>query len=122
MNDIIKYKDYSAVLHFSSDDEVFYGKTIGINDPVTFEGQSVSELKKAFKEAIEDYLLTCKELNKTPEKTYKGSFNVRASTNLHREAAYAALQKNVTMNDFIKGAITYAVKHLDIVGGEMAAS
>ena len=122
MNDIIKYKDYSAVLHFSSDDEVFYGKTIGINDPVTFEGQSVSELKKAFKEAIEDYLLTCKKLNKTPEKTYKGSFNVRASTNLHREAAYAALQKNVTMNDFIKGAITYAVKHLDIVGGEMAAS
>src|ERR1019366_6160108 len=102
MNDVIKYKDYCATVHFSTEDEVFYGKIIGISDLVTFEGHSVSELKKAFKEAIEDYIETCNEINKIPEKTYKGSFNIRVSPNLHREAAYVALQKNVTLNDFIK--------------------
>jgi len=121
MNDIIKHKEYYAIVHFSADDEVFYGKILGINDLVTFEGQSVKELKKSFKDAIEDYLETCKELKKTPEKTYKGSFNVRVSPILHREVALAALQKNVTLNDFVKNAISYAIKHTDIVKTDIAS-
>ena len=121
MNDIIKYNEYYAVVHFSAEDEVFYGKILGINDLITFEGQSVKELKKSFKEAIDDYLETCKELDKVPEKTYKGSFNVRVSPGLHREVALAALQKNVTLNDFVKNAISYAIKHTDIVKGGIAS-
>ena len=121
MNDIIKYKDYYAIVHFSAEDEVFFGKILGINDLVTFEGQSVKELKKSFKDAIEDYLETCKELKKIPEKTYKGSFNVRVSPGLHREVALAALQKNVTLNDFVKNAINYAIKHADVIKGEIAS-
>jgi len=100
MNDIIKHKEYYASLHFSADDEVFYGKILGINDLVTFEGESVKELKKSFITAIEDYIETCEELDKTPEKTYKGSFNVRVSPGLHREAAFAALQKKHNVKRF----------------------
>jgi len=118
MNDIIKYKDYYANVHFSADDEMFYGKILGINDLVTFEGQSVKELKKSFAEAIEDYIETCHALNKSPEKTYKGSFNIRVSPVLHRDASFAALQKNVTLNEFVKNAISYAIKHPDIVNKE----
>ncbi len=62
MNDIIKHKGYYATVHFGTEDEVFYGKILGINDLVTFEGSSVKELKSAFKEAIEDYIETCKEV------------------------------------------------------------
>jgi predicted HicB family RNase H-like nuclease len=58
MNDILQYKDYLASVHFSSEDDVFYGKILGINDLVSFEGASVKELKKAFHEAVEDYLET----------------------------------------------------------------
>ncbi len=89
----------------------FMEKVIGINDLVTFEGQSVSELKKAFKEAIEDYLETCAELNKQPDKTFKGSFNVRVPVNLHRKAALVAAQKNMTLNEFMKIAISFTIKH-----------
>ena len=117
MNDIIKHKDYYGSVHFSADDEVFYGKILGINDLVTFEGESVKQLKRSFKEAIEDYIETCRELNKEPEKTYKGSFNIRVSPGLHRDAAIAALQKNVTLNDFVKNAISYAISHSDVVKG-----
>ena len=38
---------------------MFHGKILGINDLVNFEGVSVKELKKAFAEAVEDYLVTC---------------------------------------------------------------
>lgn len=105
MNDILKYKDYYAEIHFSSEDEVFFGKLIGINDLVNFEADSVKGLKKAFIEATEDYLNTCKQLKKNPDKAYKGSFNVRVPSDLHRKAAILATIKNITLNDFVRYAL-----------------
>lgn len=111
MNDILQYKDYYASVHFSSEDEVFFGKILGINDLVNFEGASVKELKKAFHEAVDDYLETCEQVGKEPNKTYKGTFNVRIPTYLHKEAAVFAAINNVSLNDFIKTAINYALIH-----------
>ncbi len=93
MNDTIEYKGYSAIVHFRSEDDVFYGKKTCINDLVSFEGTSVAELKAAFHEAAEDYLDMCKELNKDHDKTYKGSFNVRIPSEIHRKAAIVAARK-----------------------------
>ena len=109
MNDILRYKDYYAEVHFSSEDDVLYGKVIGINDLISFEAVSVKELKKAFREAVLDYLQTCKSLDKTPGKTYKGSFNVRIPTELHREAAMFAAFKNMSLNDFVRYAIVFTI-------------
>ena len=109
MNDILEYKGYYATVHFNAEDEVFHGKIIGINDHVSFEGTTVTDLKAAFHEAVDDYLETCKELGKEPEKTYKGSFNVRIPSELHREAARVAAMKNMSLNDFVRCAIDYLV-------------
>jgi len=111
MNDILQYKGYYASVHFSSEDEVFFGKILSINDLVSFEGASVKDLKKAFHEAVEDYLETCEQVGKEPNKTYKGTFNVRIPTNLHKEAALFAAINNISLNDFIKTAINYALIH-----------
>ena len=119
MNDILKYKDYISSVHFSTQDEVFHGKVLGINDLVTFEGKSVAELKKSFKEAIEDYLETCAELNKSPEKVYKGSFNVRVPAGLHKAAAMVASQKSLSLNEFVKAALSFTIKHQTELDREM---
>ena len=37
MKDILKYRDFIGSVHFSTNDEVFHGKLIGIDDLVTFE-------------------------------------------------------------------------------------
>ncbi len=66
MKDTIQYKGFIGSVHFSSHDSVFYGKIEGINDLVTFEGDSVNSLKIAFEEAVEDYRCLCKDLNKNP--------------------------------------------------------
>ena len=109
MNDILQYKGYFASVQFSAMDEVFFGKILGINDLVSFEGTTVKELKDAFEEAVEDYLETCKKLKKEPEKMYKGSFNVRISSELHRQAALVSAGKNMSLNDFVRYAIDLAV-------------
>ena len=111
MEDFLKYKGYLGTVNFSADDEIFYGKIYGINDLVTFEGQSVQELKNAFKEAVDDYLKTCEELGRHPDKTYKGSFNIRISSDLHKKAAMIATKKRISLNDFVKKAISFAITH-----------
>ena len=104
-DNMIKYKDFYGSVEYSSTDECFFGKIIGTKDLVTFEGNSVDELKKAFSEAVEDYLILCEELGKEPQKLYKGSFNVRISPELHKEAAVLASRKGVSLNSFIEKAI-----------------
>jgi predicted HicB family RNase H-like nuclease len=105
MNDVLKYKEYYGDINYSAFDEVFHGKIIGISDLVTFEGSSIKELKKAFKDSVDDYLDFCKELGKEPEKSYKGSFNIRISPELHRQAAKYAAVNNMSLNEFVKYAI-----------------
>jgi predicted HicB family RNase H-like nuclease len=111
MENVLTYKDYIGTVSFSNEDEIFYGKIHGINDLVTFEGTTVKKLKASFEESVDDYLATCEELGKQPEKTFKGSFNIRITSDLHRKASLIASQKSISLNDFIKKAIAYAIDH-----------
>ena len=119
MNDILQYKDYLASLSFSTDDEVFYGKILGIDDLVTFEGTSVKELQTAFQDAAEDYITTCHQVGKEPNKTYKGTFNVRIPSDLHKAAAVYAAHNNISLNDFVKTAIGYALQNQEDVNKQI---
>jgi predicted HicB family RNase H-like nuclease len=104
-DNMLKYKDFYGNVEYSAPDECFFGKIIGIADLVTFEGESVNNLKKAFVEAVEDYLVLCKEAGKEPQKSYKGSFNIRISPELHRAAAVIANEKGISLNSFVEKAI-----------------
>ena len=72
---------------------------------MTFEGKSVSNLKKAFTEAVKDYLVLCKEAGKEPQKSYKGSFNIRISPELYKATAVIAGRKGISLNTFVEKAI-----------------
>ncbi len=98
----LKYKDFVATLEYSDADDVFYGKILGINDLILFEGSSTDELKSAFKEAVEDYLELCEEVGKDPYKSFKGSFNVRIPTDLHKKIFFRAQRTGVSLNQYIK--------------------
>ena len=104
-DNMLKYKDFYGSVEYSASDECFFGKIIGISDLVTFEGNSVDNLKKAFEEAVEDYLILCKEVGKEPQKSYKGSFSIRISPELHREAAVIASRSGMSLNAFVEKAI-----------------
>ena len=111
MNNILEHKGYVGSVEFNADDKVFFGKILGIKDLVTFEGESVSELEQSFHDMIEDYLQTCKKLKKEPEKTYKGSFNIRISSEMHKQVAIIASRKNISLNNFIKFALGWVITH-----------
>ena len=105
MKDTLEYKGFLGSVHFSSDDEVFYGKIEGINNLVNFEGNSVSAIKKSFIEAVEDYISICSEQNIEQEKSFKGSFNVRIPTELHRKAYRKSIKQGISLNQLVVKAL-----------------
>lgn len=109
MESNLTHKGYIGIVNFSADDELFFGKVHGINDLVTFKGVSVKALKQSFKDAVDDYLKTCAKLKKEPNKTFKGTFNVRLNPELHQKAAITASRRGLTLNDFVKKAISFAL-------------
>ncbi len=111
MNNLLEYKGYWGSVEFSAPDKVFYGKILGINDLVSFEGNTVSKLEKSFRDMVDDYLFTCQQLGKEPQKAYKGSFNVRISSDLHKKAAIVASRKNLSLNQLVKFALYWVVEH-----------
>lgn len=115
MKNYLEYKGYIGTVEFSAEDKIFFGKIQGINDLVTFEGASVDELEKSFRESVLDYLETCAILNKTPEKIFKGSFNVRVSQELHQKAALLASKKGLNLNEVVKEALSYVVNHEEVL-------
>ena len=111
MKDLMEYKNYLGSVEYSDDDEIFFGKILGIRDLISYEGTSVKELKEAFHNAVTDYFQTCKELDKQPEKPFKGSFNIRIDADLHRLAFVLSTEKNISLNNFVKEALKEKIQN-----------
>jgi predicted HicB family RNase H-like nuclease len=112
MKDILHYKNFIGSVRFSAEDECFFGKIEGINDLITFEGQNVLELKKAFQDSVKDYAELCNLTGKPAKKSYKGSFNVRISPDLHKKAVKKSLLLGISLNRLVQKAIEKEVKDL----------
>ena len=105
MIDMMEYKGYLGSVHYSDEDECFYGKIEHIRDLISYEGQDVASIKKSFEDSVEDYLKTCKVKNKTPDKPFKGSFNVRTGPELHRLIYIFAQEKKANLKNIIVTAL-----------------
>ena len=101
----MQYKGYYGNIEFSDEDNVFFGRIIGINDRITYEGDSVSSLREDFMNSVDEYLEVCAKLGKEPEKSYKGSFNVRVAPDLHKRLVVYSLSHGKTLNSVVEEAI-----------------
>ena len=110
MGNLMEYKGYHAKIEYSDEDKTFFGRIIGVNDVLAFDGENISELRDMFKETIDDYLEMCEELGQLPDKEYKGSFNVRISPELHKQACLSAVAQGISLNQFVATAIEHEIQ------------
>ncbi|MBO7595553.1 MAG: type II toxin-antitoxin system HicB family antitoxin [Bacteroidales bacterium] len=101
----LTYNGYTGSVEFSEEDNVFFGKLEGINALVNYEGESVTELKNAFKEAVTDYLEFCKAEGITPEKPYSGKLDITVTPEIHNTIARLAHKNGISINAFVNSAI-----------------
>jgi predicted HicB family RNase H-like nuclease len=86
---------------------------INTRDVITFQGQSVAELKVAFRESVDDYLAFCKERGEAPEKPFSGQFVTRISPELHRQVHLAAVVAGKSLNAWVTERLGEAVGRVE---------
>lgn len=104
------YKGFTGSFDASLEDECLVGKVLFIDDIVTYEGDMVPELKANFQAAVDRYLAYCEKTGKAANKPYSGTFNVRVGSDLHRQAAIAAQDASINLNEYMARATQAAVE------------
>jgi len=103
----MEYKGYSASILFDGDAEVLHGTVLHIRDTVTFEAESVADLKREFHASVDDYLAFCADRGEEPDRPFSGRFVLRLDPEVHRAVATLAELRGVSLNTWVTEAIQH---------------
>jgi len=107
---MMEYKEYLGKVEFDDEANIFHGEVVNIRDVITFEGQSVDELRQAFEDSIEDYLAFCAERGEQPEQPFSGRFTVRLSPEEHRRVILAAIKAGKQLDSWVADVLEQAAQ------------
>ena len=107
MKNAMTYKGYVGTVEYSEEDTCLFGRIAGIRDIITYEGESVTEIRAAFEEAVDDYLKHCAETGKEPNKPYSGKFMLRLDPSLHARLAAKALADGKSLNQYAADVLSH---------------
>lgn len=110
MKNTMEYKGYIGSVEFAEEKTCFFGKVLGINTPINYDGESAWKLITNFHIAVDDYLARCKDEGIQPEAAYTGNINLHIAPEIHRQAALAAIAQDIPLSQFIEEAVQNAVK------------
>ena len=108
MKNAMGYKGYIGTVEYSEEDGCLFGRIAGIRDIISYEGESVAEIRQSFEEAVDDYLEHCAETGKEPNKPYSGKFVLRLDPSLHARLAVKALASGKSLNQYATEVLSHA--------------
>jgi predicted HicB family RNase H-like nuclease len=94
------YRGYVARIEYDDLDKILVGRIAGIRDIVSFHGDSVAELERAFHASVDDYLDACAKLGQSPDKPASGKLMLRVPPEVHRAALIAAEASGASLNQW----------------------
>ena len=95
------YKGYEGIASFDEEADLFHGDVINTRDVITFQGRSVKDLRKAFRESVDDYLAFCRSRGEEPEKPFSGKLVLRIAPELHKRITIEARRRSQSLNAYI---------------------
>ena len=95
------YKGYIGKIDYDDEVGTFHGEVVNTRDVITFQGKSVSELKRSLKDSVEDYLEFCRDRGEEPDRPFSGKFVVRIPPEVHREAFVKAKSAGKSLNAWV---------------------
>ena len=111
---MMEHKGYIARVEFDDEAGIFHGEVVNTRDVITFQGESVSGLRRAFQDSVDDYLAFCAERGEEPEKPFSGQFLTRIPPELHRKVSLAASLSGKSLNAWVSEQLQSAVTHAGI--------
>ncbi|WP_313083893.1 type II toxin-antitoxin system HicB family antitoxin [Atlantibacter sp.] len=102
------YKGYAAKIEYSDEDLCFVGHVAGIRDVIGFHADNVAGLRKAFEEAVDDYIDYCTERGREPLRPASGKISLRISPEIHSAINIAAEVSGKSVNQWINDTLSKA--------------
>lgn len=109
------YKGFAARVEYDAEDEIFVGHLAGVEAIIGFHADTVTDLKAAFHEAVDDYIAMCARLGREPQKPYSGKVMFRVSPEVHARAALAARLSGQSLNAWGEDALRTAADRAGVV-------
>jgi predicted HicB family RNase H-like nuclease len=109
VSDTLEYKGYVGKVALDAEAGILHGEVLGTRDVITFQGESVTGLVRAFRESVDDYLAFCAERGEEPDKPFSGQFVVRVAPELHRRISLAATASGQSLNAWVNARLQEAV-------------
>jgi len=113
---MMEYKGYIGKVEFDDEAGIFHGEVINTRDVITFQGKSVAELKKAFRESVHDYLGFCAARGEEPDKPFSGQFVTRIPPELHRQVNLAAALSGKSLNAWVADQLKAGLARIGMAG------
>lgn len=104
--DLLQYNGYEGTAELDMTRRVCRGRILLIDDLVTYQAAAPDLLQGEFEAAVDDYIQTCAQVGKEPQRAFKGQFNVRIPSLLHRALALRAAGDGVALNEVVVQALT----------------
>ena len=64
----MEYRGYRGVVSRDGPPGLLHGEVVGIRDVITYQGRSASEVRRAFKDSVDEYLAMCSERGREPDR------------------------------------------------------
>ena len=107
---MMEYKGYRAAVTFDDGVGVFLGTVVDTRDVITFEGDSVEQLRREFKFSVDDYLDACREWGRDPDKPYSGEISFKVASKVHRTADAAAKSEGKTLEEWLAKTVEWVAE------------
>ena len=105
MKNILRYKKYFGSVEISAAKGFLYGRVLGIQEKITYQAIRADDLVKHFHQSVDQYLEQCTKNGVSPEIPYKGTFNIRITSALHRALALHAAQTGLSLNQLVENIL-----------------
>ena len=105
MKNMLSYKGLSAHIEFDPDDNIFFGRVLGVKDIIGFHGETVKELTSDFHNACNHYINDCRQRGEEPNKIYSGKLTLRIPPETHANIAVVAAQTGKSINKWVSEAL-----------------
>lgn len=99
MTSMLEYKGHQASVEYEDGRVVIQLRHI--DGFISTAVEAASKVEQTFRELMDEYFADCTAKGRAPKKPFKGSFNVRAGPEMHRQISMAAAEDGVSLTQWV---------------------
>ena len=117
---VMQYKDYIGEVEFDDEAGLFHGHVANLRGVITFQGTSVTELRAALADSVEDYLEFCAAQGEAPGHVKNSEAELREDL-IRTYGKFDKLRASAVGEDLDEQRV-FVVLSMDLYDGDLVGS